>query len=245
MKKINKKGELTTKQLVIIIVLIVSFIIILFLLYRLNLGETTNKQICHNSVVLKAKSAGLAGPLDCKTNYLCISKGGNCKEITPSSTVKISSKNEEEIKKEIMKALADEMSDCWWMFGEGEITYANTALVQRTSCSLCSIVEFDETLKEIELISYREFYDYLSKTPKTTSETYLQYLYSLTSPEEFPFEEYLNKNLEFDKIYSILTGMERKILWGLFGSSHVPVFILEKSRENYELLGCDVFLTKA
>ncbi|MBM3228294.1 hypothetical protein FJZ20_00175 [Candidatus Pacearchaeota archaeon] len=245
MKKINKKGELTTKQLVIIIVLIVSFIIILFLLYRLNLGETTNKQICHNSVVLKAKSAGLAGPLDCRTNYLCISGGKECKEITPTSTVKISSKNEEDIKKEIMKALADEMSDCWWMFGEGEITYANTALTQRTSCALCSIVEFDEILKTTTSISYAEFYDYLSKTPKTTSETYLQYLYALTSSEEFPFEEYLNKNLEFDKTYSILTGMERKIIWGLFGSSHVPVLILEKNKESYETLGCDVFLTKA
>ncbi len=245
MKKINKRGELTTQQLVIIIVLIVSFIIILFLLFRLNLGETTNKEICHNSVVLKAKSAGLSGPLDCRTNYLCISGGKDCKGITPTSTVKVNPKNKEEI----MKALADEMVDCWWMFGEGEITYADKSLAQKTSCSLCSIVEFDESFKEIDPISYIEFYNYLSTTSKTTPQTYLQYLYPTNNLNELSKElklaNYFDKNLEFDKTYSILTGMERSIVLGLFGSSHVPVVILEKSKENYEAVGCDIFLTKA
>ena len=66
MIKMNKKGELTTHQLVGLIILIVSFAVILFLLFRLNLGETTNKEICHNSVIMKGKS--IASKLISPTN---------------------------------------------------------------------------------------------------------------------------------------------------------------------------------
>ena len=241
----NKRGELTTKQLVVIIILIASFIIVLFLLFRLNLGETSAKEICHNSVVLKEKSGILAGPLDCRTNYLCISGGGDCEEISTTSTVKVDPEN----KNETMKALADEMSDCWWMFGEGKINYAGGDLPKKIVCSICSIVEFDEKLKESPPISYQEFYDYLRTTPKTSSQTYLQYLYSTSDlndiEKDFPVEDYITNNLEFGKTYFILTGMSRSIAWGLFGSDHFPVVILEKTQENYDKIECDTFLTKA
>lgn len=49
----NRKGELTTQQLVMLIILILSFAVILFFIFRLNLGGTTNKEICHDSVVKK------------------------------------------------------------------------------------------------------------------------------------------------------------------------------------------------
>ena len=237
----NKKGELTTQQLVVIIILIVSFIVILFLLFRLNLGETSTKEICHNSVVLKAKSGVLAGPLDCRTNYLCISGGGKCEEISATATVKVDSNN----KNETMKAIAEEMVDCWWMFGEGKIKYAGGDLSSKTSCSICSIVEFEDT----PLISYKEFYNYLKTTQKTKSQTYLQYLYSTGTLNEiendFPLEGYLTNNLESAKTYFILTGISKSVVWGVFGSEHFPVVILERIEENYEKIGCDTFLTKS
>src|SRR3989338_2930165 len=108
----NKKGELTTTQLVTIVVLIVSFIIILFLIFRLNPGEQTNKEICHNSVVLKGKTSGFAGSLDCRTNYLCISGGGDCQDAS-TSKIEVDASN----KNEIMEAIAKEMADCRYMFG--------------------------------------------------------------------------------------------------------------------------------
>ena len=58
--RMNKKAELTTQQLIGLIVLIVSFGVILFLILRLDLGETSKKEICHNSVLLKDKSLKLA-----------------------------------------------------------------------------------------------------------------------------------------------------------------------------------------
>jgi hypothetical protein len=260
MKIKDKHGELTTKQLVTIIILIVSFIIVLFLLFKLNLGETTNKEVCHNSVILKERSGILAGPLDCRTNYLCISGGEDCEEIPTTSTIDVDSEN----KNETMKALADEMSDCWWMFGEGKMDYIDTAAFERVACSICSIVEFDETLHETS-ISYEEFYNYLKTAPKTQAQTYLKYLYATddleTLQEQFDNlegfkkdpspENYLSRNFEFDKIYFILTGMAKEGIltprWKIWETKETPypVVILERTQENYDKVECDTFLTKA
>ena len=173
MKKINKKGELTTKNLITIIVLITSFVIILFLLFRLDLGAVTDKEICHNSVVLKSKAQGLVGELDCKTNYVCISGGGECEEISPDETINVNADNKEEI----MKVIADEMADCWWMFGEGELAYLGTDF-QGEHCAICSEIKFDSLIQdELPEITYLEFYNYLSQTMKSDTESYLRYLY--------------------------------------------------------------------
>ena len=116
----NKRGELTTQQIVVLIILITSFIVLMFFLFRLNFQETTNKEICRNSVVLKGKSVLPADmtPLKCNTNYVCITKDGSCEGLTYYS-YKIDVEN----KDEMYSALAEEMADCWWMFGEGEINY--------------------------------------------------------------------------------------------------------------------------
>jgi len=250
----NKRGELTTQQLVVIIILIVSFIVILFLLFRLNLGETSTKEICHNSVVLKAKSGILAGPLDCRTNYLCISGGGDCGEISATATVKVNPKN----KDEIMKAIADEMSDCWWMFGEGKIDYVKEDLSKRVVCALCSVIEFENI--DVEPISYKEFFNYLKTTPKSNSQTYLQYLYATnTFDEEDP---YYQNEFDFTKQYSLVTGMAKKgyllkaaewpyyLAKSLFTDeeeeSEEGIFaVIVEKREDIGNLDCTEFITKS
>ena len=248
----NKKGELTTKQLVTMIILIVSFVIVLFLLFRLNLGETSNKEICRNSVVLKSQSALISGSLNCRTNYLCISGGGDCEEIPVTSKIEVNSKNSEEI----MKSLADEMSDCWWVFGEGKVDYADAGSFERLVCSICSIVEFDEKVnEETSEISYLEFYDYLRRTQKKGSQSYLNYLYSANSldvfDDKFIPEDYLDNTFEFDKTYFVLTGLTKGGFltprWKIWDteSTPYPVVILERTSENYDKLGCNEFLTKA
>ncbi|MBU2616607.1 MAG: hypothetical protein KKB79_01340, partial [Nanoarchaeota archaeon] len=109
----GEKGELATKQIVTLVVLITSFIIILFLFSRLDLGSTSNKEICHNSVVLRDSTGGLAGTLDCRTEYVCVSGGGECKDLTETLTTDVDVSD----KTTIMDALADELTNCWWMFG--------------------------------------------------------------------------------------------------------------------------------
>jgi hypothetical protein len=133
----NKKGELTTQQLVTIIILIISFVIVLFLLWRLGLDEISNKEVCHNSVILNEKSSVLSNNLDCRTTYVCISGGGNCEEFVVTNTIKVSS--EEEINPIIQK----EIDDCWWMFGEGKIKYLGWQFPNReVFCAICSTIKF-------------------------------------------------------------------------------------------------------
>jgi len=138
----NKKGELTTTQLVTLIVLIVSFVIILYFFTRLNLGETGDKEICHNSVVLQEKLA-TAGPLDCRTNYVCVSGGEDCKDFSSTIKREVNPNN----KLEINQTISDEMDDCWWMFGEGKVDYIRYSwkpdFLVGVHCAICSVVKFD------------------------------------------------------------------------------------------------------
>ncbi len=242
-KRWDRKGQERT-MLVTLMVLIVSFIIILLFIFRADLWGITDREICHNSVVLRDKTEGISGPLDCKTNYLCISGGGDC-EITASEKVEVNL----EIKEEIMKAIAEEMSSCWWMFGEGEAKYAEGALFSKRACVICSITSFDERVQESSLIlSYQDLYNYLRTTPKSSSQSYLNYIYSVNSLDTFQnfyISNYLSNNIDTSKEYFILTGRSKTTFGGASGSESIPITILEKTTENYNAVNCDEFITKA
>ena len=176
----NKRGELTTQQIVILIVLIMSFVVILYFLFRLNLGESSEKEICHNSVVMKGNPVLSKGdvPLNCKRTYICLSKDGSCEAMTNPNIKKV------ETLPEIYKVLADEMADCWWMFGEGKVKYVKDKLLQNNYCSICTQLAFDDSINDsvegIEggEISQDDFYKYLSETPMSEGgETYTEYFF--------------------------------------------------------------------
>lgn len=218
--KLNKKGELTTQQLVMIIILIISFAVILFLIFRLNLGRTTNSEICHDSVVKKSNPvlALLSGELKCKTDYVCISGGEKCSGIVASSTVNVDANKKEEI----LKAIAEKMADCWWMFGEGKLDYTGGGGVAgTTACAICSIIEFDDKIKSAfkDGITYKEFIDSLNTPMKLgEAETYLGYIYGFNNLnsvlEEYPTSlkaDYLDttRKISLEGKYMIRTGIAK------------------------------------
>ena len=173
----NIKGEITTQQIVLIVILLVSFIVILFLLFRLDLGKESDKEICHNSVVMRSASISKeAIPLKCSRTYICLSKDGSCERMSSPDVKKV--KTEEEI----YKVLAEEMADCWWMFGEGKLDYIGKDFFLRDNyCSICSQVGFDDSITEIngvgETISKDNLYDYLSKQRCQIVVTYAEYIF--------------------------------------------------------------------
>ncbi len=259
MKNLKKRwglqGELTTKQLVTLVILIVSFIIILFLIFRLNLGGTTDREICHNSVVLRDKATSIVGELDCKTNYLCISGRKDCEDITPTQTIRIdTSKIDKATKKEIMKVIAEEMSDCWWQFGEGKADYLGISDKNpwgKNSCAICSIVEFDkEILDKNYKITYREFYEYLLSYKKG-DKTYFSYLYDSNNINHFQNDiSYLKIDIDKNFIveegeYAIVTGVKSSAIWGLAREDifYYPYYL--KSDSIVSELKCTEFITKA
>lgn len=244
----TKRGEISTKFLVGIIILIVSFTIILALIARLNLGEVTRKQICHNSVVLRSTRKVFSGNLDCSTTYVCISGGEDCEKFSSTVTVKVDPAN----KPEVLRAVADELADCWWMFGEGKLDYMGVKVspLPETACAVCSIVKFDTKLQETyaEGIPYEEFCRFMQYTQRTegSQQSYLQYIYGVNTCEElqqefgFAARHFIDRDIiSFSQKHTILTGIRKKIIWG--GESFIRPDILG----DFGLLGCDSAITYA
>jgi len=233
MKMKNKKGEITTEHIVIISILIISFVILLFFVVQLNTRSGVDKQICRNSIVLASKVGvlGDAGKnnINCKVNYLCISGGQDCSGVTASETIKVDlTKDKVQTQEEIMKAIAEEMIDCWWMYGQGEIRYINRKILpSQWVCSACSKITFDDSIKKQNLnpINYLDFYRYLSSNQvEDKSLTYSEYLYStnnIFSINEALADQYIpdylfrggdisspvNRQISFDKNYYLFTGI--------------------------------------
>ena len=242
----NKHGELTTQQIVIIIIIIISFIVLLYFLFRLNPNETSSKQICYNSVVLLSKSSSLVGNLDCKTNYLCLSGGDSCTSFNPTSTVKVDVSKKEEI----LKALADEMADCWWMFGKGEIDYVGHPLGGDSHCAICAGIKFDKKIQDkIKEITYAELSDYMKthSSSHDSSSTYLKYLYGVNSLESSN-TELKDFNVNFAPIstsseYVITIGIDPEP--PLISDKYIKVSIV-KTDEVSSKTRCEIFdITKS
>lgn len=209
-----KKGEITTQQIVLLVILIVSFIVILLLLFGFDFFAQSDKEVCHNSVVMRGtKLPDAVTPLNCVRGYICLSEDGSCERMTKPDIKKVKEKEE------IYNILAEEMSDCWWMFGEGKVNYADPDWKKKNYCSICTQFVLDDSIGKIEGINGKinqdDFYNYLSKTVMPDKqETYAEYLLgtndinklkrdlSARAGSEVTFGE-----IEFNKQYFIVMGI--------------------------------------
>ena len=243
----EKRGELSTSQIVMIIILIVSFIVILYFFYRLNLGSTSSSEICHNSVILSSKSAGITGGLQCKTDYVCISGGGKCANMNPTITITVDPTNISQI----MNALATQSANCWYTFGEGKLNYGSKGIFGSSGCALCFIVEFDNTiLSENYKTTYAQFYEYLNVLDKDNTQTYLHYLYGTYDLNnllnQYPVLKYnQNNSIISSAQYSISTGYNTGLAWGVFGSNGVMPVSYVTTDQLSSQLKCSNFVTQA
>lgn len=239
MKNKIKNAEITTQQIILFFVLAGSFIVILFFIFRLDLGGTSESEVCHASVVTRSSGFLLQQtvPLNCKTSYVCLSKDGSCEKMTSSEIVKVKTKEE------VYKALAEEGANCWWMFGEGKADYIGVAQASGTIgdftsdlyCSICSQVAFDDSLYSLfvtnlgiadlpvsdypSLISKEDFYGYLAETSMSGKDiTYLDYFLGLENSELISEALRLNKSnfgyIDVKKQHLIMMGEFSKVeLW--------------------------------
>jgi len=227
MKIKNKNGELTTTQLVMLIVLIVSFVIILFLIFRLDLGKTTDKEICRNSVVTRGSSVlpTESVPLKCQRSYLCLTKDGNCDSVPMTNPTIKKVKNEAEV----YEVLSRELADCWWTFGEGEINYVGSDMTSKLYCSICTQVAFDDSVNEIfseGQIDKWEIYTYMQNhNVSGKDETYLYYLYGENDLDELRAKlenQHLNFGpIDLNKQYYVMMGITSDVStvgWVLAGA---------------------------
>ncbi len=218
----KKKGELTTQQIVMLVILVTSFAVILFFLFRLNLGKETDQEICHNSVVMRGNSVlpKDAVSLNCKTNYVCITEDGTCEGLIKPEVKKVETENE------VYEVLANEMVDCWWIFGEGKVDYVGGDFKHNNYCSICSQILFDDSLKNLKevkdgKISKDELYDYLGKTNMNGKEiTYSEYLFDTKNIKGIK-QEFFEKqgvdtfgNIEIGKQYFVVMGITSNVGYG-------------------------------
>ncbi|MCA9487424.1 MAG: hypothetical protein KC516_00505 [Nanoarchaeota archaeon] len=183
-----RRGELSTQQIVVLIIVILSFAVIIFFFFRLDLGGESEKQVCHDSVMRRASliktsgdTLGDAISLSCKRDYVCITKSGDC-DLLDARKERVETKNE------TYKILAEEMTSCWWMFGEGRVDYIGKTESKENRCSVCSQISFDESIKDIPEFSSGtldkdDFYEYLANTEYSSKETYLRYLFRTSDLE--------------------------------------------------------------
>lgn len=206
-----KKGEITTQQIVLLIILLVSFVVILFLLFRLELGKQSDAEICHNSVVMRSTPLPEgATPLKCSRAYVCLSKDNTCEAMANSEIIKVKTKED------VYNALAEEMADCWWMFGEGKIDYVGKDLKENLYCSICTQLVLDNSVGEIEgiqgKIDQRDFYSSLEKMQMPDKETsYLEYLTGYATFSSFQSaigsKGVTFGSFEFNKPYFVMMGI--------------------------------------
>jgi len=196
---IDKKGELTSKQLITIIILIVSFAIILIFFASLGLRKTIDSESCRNSVILRGSLPFGADvvKLKCKTKNVCLSMGGKC-DITREELTTIKVEDEGELIKEMVNLLWD----CWWMMGEGKVDYMSSALGKNEAyCSICSKVYFDnkiqEKYKEQGGIPYSLIYNYMKsvKVPER-DESFLFSIYGVNSMDSIRQDLLVNQRYD-------------------------------------------------
>jgi len=215
MNKKNQKGEVTTQQIVLLIILIASFAVILFFIFRLNLGSTSESEVCHNSVLMRGSKVVPGGsvPLNCQTKYVCITKDNTCEKMSGNFEKKKVSTD-----KETYEILANEMADCWWMFGEGKINYLGDELLTKMYCSLCSQLAFDDSMKEIFSsgeIDQKQLYEHLANNNVSGKDiSYLEYLNGLSKAQEIESTLASSNSqfgrINFDKYYYVLMGATSK-----------------------------------
>ncbi|MFH1365501.1 MAG: hypothetical protein ABIH28_02880 [archaeon] len=231
----KKKAEITTQQIVLLIVLLVSFIVLLFFLFKLNPKELSEKQICQSSIRLSGEKSFFSS-IDCKINYLCISGGKGCEGFTPKNTIKVDL-SAKDAKNQTMKAIADEMADCWWMFGEGKVNYmTKITTIGEKHCAACTEFAFDPSIVKIGTITKDEFNTYLKNTKKGDVQTYFGYLF--TSFDEKTLT-YFPTQIDYNKKYGVYTGRENP--YTLASQQAIPVKILDRTESSS--LGCSSFIT--
>lgn len=193
-----KKGEITSGQLILMILLIIGFVIIVYFLYSIfNWNPIIDEQACHESVVFRStvnfgfiKSSKIV-PLKCQTEKICMSMSKNdCNQVgknTPNNPVTKINLDKDPIKarQQILDQFAESMRKCHSMLGEGQLLFMPERIgwgekywTGTNYCLICARIVLDEeAMQKIDDISYAELYRELGTKALPDKKSYLEYLY--------------------------------------------------------------------
>ena len=136
-------------QIVIWILILASFAILIWVWYQWNAAQIISEESCRDSVTFRASLGEGFGrltgetskdaakdimPLKCKTEKVCISTGGwdSCSGIK-GETKEVSSEKEE-IYGDILSILAEELYNCFSIYGEGRLNFMPSQDFEKKYC---------------------------------------------------------------------------------------------------------------
>ncbi|HVY01252.1 MAG TPA: hypothetical protein VHA12_00620 [Candidatus Nanoarchaeia archaeon] len=192
-----KRGELTSTQIIMIVLAILGFLILLAFYMQLKTDNYTSDEVCKLSVVSRATAAEVKQgtqslvPLQCTTSKICLveTSAGDCKQfVGEKNVVKIvlpknkakDAAGEEEQAREIEKQMANSMLNCWNMMGQGKLDLFGTLKEgygfeqSKSRCVVCTRVAIGNdvsasVLGKVDVNRYMEKY-----TTPGSSLTYVQ-----------------------------------------------------------------------
>jgi hypothetical protein len=165
----NKRGDISWFVLGTILA-IVTLVVFLIAIYGFPWSKTFDRTACHESIVVKASLPGDTATVKdmmsvrCKARYICVtakgSGAGNCNNLGKTfETKRLAGTNKATREEQIKMFMAQEMADCWNMFGEGKLQIfsrgwtfgekrdlsGNTINAQARGI-ICDKIEFDNTV---------------------------------------------------------------------------------------------------
>jgi len=173
-KGLDRRAELTSIQIILIILAIMGFAIVLAALFLVDLGGYSEGDICRLSVLTRATtpSSGQAlVPLKCRTKKICIREGflgDACKDRFAGEEdveyVRLSGSVPEKREK-IEEIMSNAMFDCWNMMGQGKLDLFGDVSTTfgfdpvKSSCVVCSRVAVDKSVSNETLYKNRRAAD--------------------------------------------------------------------------------------
>jgi hypothetical protein len=178
----NKKGDLTSTELITLVIVVLSMIILLIFLWLWFYGFSEQKDICKLSVLTRATTPDMVAqglPLKCKSTKICLTNDGGSKcdeQLAGEEGVEVIvlRGSPAEKRTQIEEVSANAMYDCWDMMGQGKLDLFGTTksvfgLEQvKSSCVICSRVAIDKS------VIYKDYKAQLPDEPKVYNDILYQ-----------------------------------------------------------------------
>ena len=161
-----KRGDVTSYYLPIFLLAIVGFIIVLYFLVGFDFSSYTENELCKLSVLSRATSPDAAKgavPLRCTTKKICLTKNGDCSKNFAGEKPEVVRVSDE---KDIAKASADAMLDCWKTMGEGKLDLFGGLKQElgweqgKPACVICSRIAVDDSV-DADILSKTDINEYM------------------------------------------------------------------------------------
>ena len=241
----DKRGELTSAQIIAIVLVIFGFAVVLAFIYGFKDSITLNDDICKFSVVGRATAQNLIGgtgqfvPLKCTTKKICITDslfGGSCSQFVGESdvqTVRLSGTDQQK-KEQIESISAEAMYDCWNMMGQGKLDLVSNVATQlgmdssKSTCVICSRVALDNNINS-NILNQIDMNDYLSKTQVPGSS--LTYLQTFTDAGVKSFPQVSSQSYKTG-----LSNSEQDVLSRLQTDATTKLAAYNSANQNYNII---------